>query len=210
MQLERVDFREALQARSANVEFFTFDSTYCEKLRSGDAPTVEHFVKYFGELIHLKLRSRLSSREAIEDVRQETFARVFASLRLENGLRQADRLGAFVNSVCNHVLQEHYRSNKRGESGLEEGTEAAFVDHAPGPLRQLETKDTARVVQEILVALPERDRSLLRAVLIEERDKDEICAELGVNREYLRVLVHRAKQQFKVFYLNQFAKERRI
>ncbi|MDQ2834362.1 MAG: sigma-70 family RNA polymerase sigma factor [Acidobacteriota bacterium] len=190
------------------MEFFTFDSAYCERLRRDDAPTVEHFVRYFGELIHLKLRSRLNSREAIEDVRQETFTRVLASLRLENGLRQADRLGAFVNSVCNHVLQEHYRSNKRSESGLDDVPEVTFVDHAPGPLRQLETKDTARVVQEILLALPERDRSLLRAVLLEERDKDEICAELGVNREYLRVLVHRAKQQFKVFYVNQFAKEK--
>jgi RNA polymerase sigma-70 factor (ECF subfamily) len=190
------------------VEFFTFDSTYFEKLRSGDAPTVEHFVTYFSELIRLKLRSRLSSREAIEDVRQETFTRVFAMLRLENGLRQADRLGAFVNSVCNHVLQEHYRSNKRDESPFEEEPEMTFVDHTPGPLSQLETKDTARVVQQILVALPERDRNLLRAVLMEERDKDEICAELGVNREYLRVLVHRAKQQFKSFYLNQLVNVR--
>jgi RNA polymerase sigma-70 factor (ECF subfamily) len=38
-------------------------------------------------------------------------------------------------------------------------------------------------------------------VLLEERDKDEICAEFGVSREYLRVLVHRAKQSFKAFYL---------
>jgi RNA polymerase sigma-70 factor, ECF subfamily len=185
------------------VEFFAFDSTYFEKLRSGDTPTVEHFVSYFSELIRLKLRSRLSSREAIEDVRQETFTRVFAMLRLEKGLRQADRLGSFVNSVCNHVLLEHYRSNKREESPFEGEPEMTFVDHAPGPLSQLETKDTARVVQQILVALPERDRNLLRAVLMEERDKDEVCAELGVNREYLRVLIHRAKQQFKSFYLNQ-------
>jgi RNA polymerase sigma-70 factor (ECF subfamily) len=38
-------------------------------------------------------------------------------------------------------------------------------------------------------------------VLLEERDKDEVCAELGLSRDYLRVLVHRAKQSFKAWYL---------
>ena len=42
--------------------------------------------------------------------------------------------------------------------------------------------------------MPDRDRRLLQLVLLEERDKDAVCAELGLSREYLRVLVHRAKQ----------------
>ena len=37
-------------------------------------------LRYFTELLHLKLRSRLQSPQAIEDVRQETFARVLAGL----------------------------------------------------------------------------------------------------------------------------------
>ena len=59
------------------------------------------------------------------------------------------------------------------------------------------------MVRQILSALTERDRRLLQAVLLEERDKDEVCAELGISREYLRVLVHRAKQSFKSFYIEQ-------
>ena len=97
------------------MEFFAFDASYVEKLRSGDTHIEGHFVSYFSELIRLKLRSRLNSREAIEDVRQETFMRVLALLRAEEGLRQPDRLGPFVNSVCNHVLLEHYRSQKTSD-----------------------------------------------------------------------------------------------
>ena len=95
------------------MQFFTFDSDYLERLRSGDFRTEEHFVSYFSELIQLKLRSRLNSREAIEDVRQEIFTRVFAVLRSAEGIRQPDRLGPFVNSVCNNVLLEHYRASSR-------------------------------------------------------------------------------------------------
>jgi RNA polymerase sigma-70 factor (ECF subfamily) len=183
------------------VQFFAFDASYVDKLRSGDARIEEHFVSYFSELIRLKLRSRLSSNEAIEDIRQETFARVIGLLRAEGGLRQADRLGAFVNSICNHVLLEHYRSKNNRESSLEDEPETVFVNLGPNALSILETKDTARVVRQILNQLTERDRHLLQAVLLDERDKDVVCVEFGVTREYLRVLVHRAKQSFKSLYV---------
>jgi RNA polymerase sigma-70 factor, ECF subfamily len=188
----------------SRLEFFAFDASYVEKLRLGDAQTEAHFVQYFSELIRLKLRSRLNSREAIEDVRQETFMRVLALLRGQGGgLRQADRLGPFVNSVCNHVLQEHYRSRKRMEGTIDEETEATLPGREPSALSQLETKEAQRVVRQILNAMPERDRRLIQSVLLDERDKDEICAEFGITREYLRVLLHRAKQSFKSFYVDQ-------
>ena len=91
------------------MQFQAFDAPYVERLRSGDFRTQEHFVAYFSELIQLKLRARLRSPQAIEDVRQETFVRVFAALRSPGGIRQPERLGAFVNSICNNVLLEHYR-----------------------------------------------------------------------------------------------------
>jgi RNA polymerase sigma-70 factor (ECF subfamily) len=40
-------------------------------------------------------------------------------------------------------------------------------------------------------------------VFLEERDREDICREFGVDREYLRVLLHRAKQVFKVEYLKR-------
>jgi RNA polymerase sigma-70 factor (ECF subfamily) len=190
------------------LQFFAFDTAYVERLQAGDAPTEEHFVRYFSELLLLKLRSRLSSKEAIEDVRQETFTRVFVILRKERGLKQPDRLGAFVNSVCNHVLMEHYRSRSRNDSGIENEHGEAFIHRGPSALKELETKDTQRVVRQILKDLTPRDRLLLQSVLLDERDKDEVCAEFGITREYLRVLLHRAKQSFKSFYISRLGETR--
>jgi RNA polymerase sigma-70 factor (ECF subfamily) len=62
--------------------------------------------------------------------------------------------------------------------------------------KQMEEK-----VREILDEMPERDRRILREVFLEERDKDEVCRDFGVDRDYLRVLLHRAKQSFKSLYL---------
>ena len=185
------------------LEFFAFDASYVEKLRAGDALIEGHFVNYFSELIGLKLRSRLNSREAIEDVRQETFMRVLTLVRDKGGLRQPDRLGPFVNSVCNHVLFEHYRSQKRTEATIGSEVEATIAGREPSALNLLETKDTERVVRQILNQLPERDRRLLQSVLLEERNKDEVCAEFGITREYLRVLLYRAKRSFKSCYTSR-------
>lgn len=181
----------------------SFDESYVERLQAGDFRTQEHFVAYFSELIQLKLRSRLNSPQAIEDVRQETFTRVFAALG-DGKLRQPDRLGAFVNSMCNNVLLEHYRSSSRDDSlDDEEQPEipAANVD----VLGAIANRQMAEKIRGILENLPERDRRLLREVFLEERDKDEVCAGFGVDREYLRVLLHRAKLSFKALYLKSVA-----
>jgi RNA polymerase sigma-70 factor (ECF subfamily) len=188
------------------LQFHTFDADYIENLRAGDHRTQEHFVGYFTELLHLKLRSRLQSPQAIEDVRQETFARVIAGLRKPGALRQPESLGAFVNTVCNNVLFEHYRASSRSQSLDEEGAQELVSKgadaHSIAVASQIKVK-----VQQILLGLSVRDRSLLKAVFFEERDREEICTEFGVDREYLRVLLHRAKQDFKAEYLKKIGGE---
>jgi RNA polymerase sigma-70 factor (ECF subfamily) len=184
------------------LQFHTFDTTYIENLRSGDVPTQTHFVGYFTELLHLKLRSRLQSKDAIEDVRQETFARVLTTIRKEGALRQPDRLGAFVNTVCNHVLLEHYRSSSRSQSLDEEG-QPEIPSPGADALGIVMTGQLKGKVRAILLEMPDRDRALLKAVFLDEKDRDEVCREFGVDREYLRVLVFRAKQEFKTEYLKR-------
>jgi RNA polymerase sigma-70 factor (ECF subfamily) len=196
----------AITAGEQGFAFFPFDASYVEKLQAGDAQIEGHFVSYFSELIRLKLRSRLRCQQAMEEVRQETFLRVLTLLRREGGLRAPDRLGPFVNSICNHVLCEHYRSQKRTETTLDDQEEDTFVGREPSALRRLEAKDTARVVRQILSELPERDRRLLQSVLLEARNKDEVCAEFGITREYLRVLLHRARQSFQSCYTSRFGR----
>jgi len=60
----------------------------------------------------------------------------------------------------------------------------------------------------ILLGLEPRDRLLLKAVFLDERDRDEVCREFGVERDYLRVLLHRAKQEFKIEYVKRIGKPR--
>jgi RNA polymerase sigma-70 factor (ECF subfamily) len=184
------------------LQFHVFDAGYVQGLCAGDVRTQEHFVGYFTELLHLKLRSRLQSPQAIEDVRQETFARVLTVLRKEGALRQPERLGAFVNTVCNNVLFEHYRSSTRSES-LDEEERPEPVATGADALDIAVTGQLKARVREILLDMSDRDRSLLKAIFLDEKDRDEVCREFGVDSDYLRVLLYRAKQNFKAEYVKR-------
>ena len=166
-------------------------------------------MSYFSQLIQLKLRSRLNSPEAIEDVRQEIFARVFTVLRTDAGIRQADRLGPFVNSVCNNVLLEYYRSSSRTTPLDDEDDDAEIPDKKSDVLGEVMTRQTTQIVRAILDDLSERDRRLIKEVFLDERDKDDVCKDFGVDRNYLRVLLHRAKQAFRDQYVSNTEKQRR-
>lgn len=177
------------------MELYQFDDAYFQRLRSGDSATESHFVSYFAKLLRIKLRARYLPPDTVEDLQQETFVRVFRAIRTGPDLRKPDRIGAYVNSVCNNVLQEHYRSSGR-QKPLED-------DHLEIPDKSLNleglliSKETQERVRRVLEEIPERDRLVLRAIFFEERDKDEICQSFHVDRGYLRVLLHRAKEKLR-------------
>ena len=90
------------------MQLYTFDEAYLARLREGDAPTESHFVAYFSRLLHIKLRAQHVPAEVADDICQKTLAQVICSLRSDGSILHPNRLGTFVNSVCNKVFVEHY------------------------------------------------------------------------------------------------------
>ena len=177
------------------LEFFAFDCVYVQKLALGDSEVERHFVEYFSVLLFAKLRFHLRSAQEVQDLRQEVFLRVLRCVRQGEGIRQPERLGAYVNSVCNNVLMEHFRHKNRV---------IQFDEDAPEPRdartdleRELVTEESEDRVRSLVAELAPKDRNILKAVFLDERDKDSVCREFGVTRSYLRVVVHRAKERFR-------------
>jgi RNA polymerase sigma-70 factor (ECF subfamily) len=175
------------------VDFISFDSGYLERLAAGDAAAEKHFHDYFGELMFIKLRARKLPDHTIDDIRQETFLRVFQALR-KDGIRQPERIGAFVNAVCNNVLLEFHRAGAR--ITLTDATPDAPDDSGNSEQRLIERERRERL-RELLARMPQKNRQLLTAVFLEERPVEEVCGEFGVDRNYLRVLLFRARTQLR-------------
>ena len=89
-----------------------FDQQYVDLLIQGDPAVEAHFSSHFGKLLTVKLKYRLRSKELAEDARQETFLRVLQVLRNKGGIKNPERLGAFVKAVSENVLLEIFRSGR--------------------------------------------------------------------------------------------------
>jgi RNA polymerase sigma-70 factor (ECF subfamily) len=185
------------------MDLFSFDDDYVRRLRDGDRETAAHFYSYFRDLLYAKLRRRLRSMHAIEEVRQEVFLRTLERL---DQIADGRKLGAFVNSTCNHVLMEYYRQESRAVSLDEQPERADATDLEAG---YDSAHNTARV-RAVLEGMDARDAAILRALFIDDVDKDEICERFGVDREYLRVLLHRAKAKFRAAFLRRNSGRRTI
>lgn len=141
------------------------------------------------------MRSRLRSWELIDDIRQETFLRVLNFVRSDRSLDHPERLGAYVHSVCINVMMELLRASTRHPPIPENAHE--LVDKRVNTEGSVVTRERKELVREVMSELAEKDQQILRAVFLEETDKSEICHRFQIDRDYLRVLVYRAKTRFR-------------
>lgn len=179
------------------VDFYPFDEEYLRRLGAHDPATEAHFVAYFSERLRITLRARGVDVATIEDVRQETFCRVWLAI-LSGSVNNPQGFGSYVHSVCRNVLSESRRDDSRNQHDPLE-----FNDVPDGKLsleELIQLREHRELVRTVLAELPERDRHLLQARFFEDRDNEEVCGDFGVDRDYLRVLFHRAINRFGELY----------
>jgi RNA polymerase sigma-70 factor, ECF subfamily len=188
-------FFSTLTLTGAPLDYASFDADYLLRLKHGDPETERHFASYFGIAIGLKLRSRVRARHLIDEIRQETFARVLSYLRSGKPIQYPERFGGFVQAVCQNVMLEVLRSeSSHPQAG---GAPIDPPDHRVKFASDIVTEERKSAVREILSEMPEKDSALLKMVFLEEGKRSEICQRLKVDADYLRVLLHRAKERFR-------------
>jgi RNA polymerase sigma-70 factor (ECF subfamily) len=175
---------------ASKVELYPFDAAYLARLRAHDPGTEAHFAGYFSTLLKAKLRSQGYFDSAMNDIRQETLYRVLRAVYAES-IQNPLSLHAYVLGVCANVVLEYARGQRRFPQEDAEEFPDIVDDRNPadGAARQAEMRDA---VLWVLGQLNEKERKILTAVFIQETDKDKICREFGIARDYLRVLIHRA------------------
>ena len=172
-----------------------FDENYLQALAQRDPGTEEELVSVFSRPIKVKLRTHLRSPHAVEDAYQETLLRIFTYFRVGKTLRTPGSLPAFIHSVCTNVALEMVRANRRANCSCDEIPE--LVDKRSNPEGDTIATERLETVRRVLGELNNLDQQLLRRVCLDEEDRDEICREFRITRDYLRLLLHRARLRLK-------------
>ena len=183
---------------------YPFDADYLRRLREGDPATVDHFVKYFKERLTLKLYKFAKSDR--DDIIQDTFARFFEKLQVPDGIKSPESLGAFVTSICHHVVLEWYRIKGRQPTPFDNDNPVDIPASDPNIEQLLMQGEEDEVVRRTLKQLKPQEREIILDIFVRKVPKDELCAKHHCSKDYLRVVLHRAVVRFRLLYLNEKGK----
>jgi RNA polymerase sigma-70 factor (ECF subfamily) len=177
------------------MEHYPFDDEYVRRLRGGDRVTEDHFFRFFRERLMMKLRHNVRPPIEAEDLCQRVFIIALRKIEKGEGPEDGRKLAAWMHGICSNVIHEFHREQERRHDQLDVDRDDVPVD--PDQYERLLQIRLIKLVRETIAALSPKDAQILTAVFLREEDRDAVCKRFNVDRQYLRVLVHRALQHFK-------------
>jgi RNA polymerase sigma factor (sigma-70 family) len=145
-------------------------------------------------LIRRVVAARVRDPQAVDDLVQETFARLLqAGPRLDNGA-----LAPFAVVLARNVAVSYVRGRSTEARHLHRLVELAEPDR---PDERALRQEEARAVAEGLARLPARDRSALVANEVEGADTATLAAEFGSTPGAVAAQLARARAKLRVNYL---------
>jgi RNA polymerase sigma-70 factor (ECF subfamily) len=182
------------------------DRELVRRMRAGREEAFEEFFgRYFPGLYRFAL-ARLGEEDAAEEAAQAALARALARLATYRG---EAALFTWLCTFCRHEIFGLVEQRRRG------GTAVALVEDAPevraalellagssGPDEALGRRETARLVQATLDALPPRYGDALEWKYVEGLSVREIAERLALRPKAAESLLTRAREAFREGFSN--------
>jgi RNA polymerase sigma factor (sigma-70 family) len=160
------------------------------------------FERYYKPTLYI-LERKTSDPEQAQDLCQEALCVMIERLRAQP-LEQPDKLAGFLYSIAINLQIAEVRKSSRRKTQADLELIARVSDPSQNQLRTLCQQRSGSAVRVLIAAMDNpRDRRLLQGFYIEERDKDELCAELDLSQRHFDKVLFRAKQRFKELVLGE-------
>src|SRR5437879_533300 len=168
-----------------------------ERARGHDAEALGEIYRRYVRRVFGLCRYMLDSRESAEDATSEVF------LKLQRAIESYDGSIPFPKwllRVASNQSIDALRHRQRGRQVIAEVEDATVIETASSELSPLgaaiRTEERAQV-RDVIVRLPVNYRVPLVLRYYSELSYDEIAQQLGLQRNYVAVLIFRAKQELR-------------
>jgi RNA polymerase sigma-70 factor (ECF subfamily) len=172
------------------------------RLKKGDRAALAELYNWYGDrLFRQIILPRLPIADLAEDVLRDTF-RICMERIAQYDVVDRSIFFWMRRIAINRAIDVH-RANQRRErlqDALEQESDRTVGTPPPAPDRGQEVKETQELVEEALATLNPRYAMALRMRLIEDRDREECAAEMGVTVGNFDVILHRASKAFRKKY----------
>ena len=150
-------------------------------IAAGSAEAERCFVARYGRGVRtLVVRACRPGDPIVDDIVQDVLLTVLGRLRA-GALNDPNALPAYLQATIAHATRAEYR--KRGQRG--DSVEVEQLENLPGS----EAGPAERLHQ--------RHLAVLRGFYLEDRDRDDLCAELGIDEPHFRRVLHRARERLR-------------
>jgi RNA polymerase sigma-70 factor (ECF subfamily) len=129
-------------------------------------------------------------REEAEDLVQETW---LSALRGAQRFEGRSSLRTWLNGILRRRAADHYRKERPTDAlddELEVGYRVSLAD-------QLDSAAAASLATQALHELSLLEQAAITLCDIQEHERDEAAARMGITRGHLRVLLHRGRQKLQ-------------
>ena len=169
----------------------------------------ELWVEEYGDVLFRYAIKRVSNRSEAEDLVQET---LIAALKARDNFRSQSTPKTWLIGILEHKVMDYYRKKGR-ELNVQDVEEVCQVSdklfdrkgmfRSPGndwgenPEALFERKEFWGVLGECISNLPERLLPVFQLRMLQERNTDQVCEELGITSNNMWVMLHRARLRLK-------------
>ncbi len=178
----------------------TFDADFLARLRQRDPATCNSFLFSLTPVLETKLRYEFRDRAAVEDVRNETFCRVFDLVDKER-VRDPEHFGGFVRGVCSKVAQEYRRKTRMTEPMPEDFIEPAARQSSIDDM--LADEELRSLLRSEITKLPAEEEKLISESYFQGRERQDMARDRGISVVGLNVRLCRALKRLRTQVLER-------
>ncbi len=171
------------------------DQEIVDRVKAGDTALYEIIMRRYNQRLYRVARAILRDDAEAEDVIQDAYVRAYQHLEQFAGRAP---FSAWLTRIAVNEALGRLRLRKRNQQldDTEDDGELRMdiVETSPDPERNASTAELGHLLEEALLALPEKYRTVVMLRDVEELSTSETAAALDVSEENVKIRLHRGHE----------------
>lgn len=181
------------------------DHIYIDKILGGDTNAFAVLVDRYKNLVFSLTLKMLKNREEAEEAAQDTFIKVYKSLKSFKG---DAKFSTYIYKVAYNNCLDRIKKNKKqlNEVAIDEFTasEVKTIDNALNALTEAEYQQS---IKDCIALLPEMDGFLLTLYYFEDLSLDDIATVVNLEPNNIKVKLFRSRKKLMTIFKSRLEPE---
>jgi RNA polymerase sigma-70 factor, ECF subfamily len=174
------------------------DEEVIERVKAGETALYEIILRRYNQRLYRVARSIVRDESEAEDVMQDAYVRAYQHISQFAGLAP---FSIWLTRIAVHEALRRLRLRKRGlQLGVDEQDEEGLmgiVDTSPDPEQGASFAEVSRLLEEAVLRLPAKYRSVVVMRDVEELSTAETAAALDLTEDNVKVRLHRGRAMMR-------------